>query len=81
MFIDHIRPDAPFRVIKMIEREEIQAYWQSPVEHHSQLLNGPWVGLSLRDFEAIRPELFINLAEFYINSLKMGSVTKGGFYP
>ena len=75
VFIDHIRPDAPFRVIKMVEREEIQAYWQSPVEHHSQLLNGPWVGLSLRDFEAIRPGFFINLAEFSINSLKMGSFT------
>ena len=75
VFIDHIRPDAPFRVIKMVEREEIQAYWPSPVEHHSQLLNGSWVGLSLRDFEAIRPELFIKLAEFSINSLKMGSFT------
>ena len=65
----------------MVEREEIQAYWQSPVEHHSQLLNGPWVGLSLRDFEAVGPEFFINLVEFSINPLKKGSLTKCGFTP
>ena len=37
----HIWPDAPFRVIKMVEREEIHAYWQSPpVEHQSNFYIG-----------------------------------------
>ena len=42
---------------------------------------GPWVGLSLRDFEAVGPEFFINLVEFSINPLKKGSLTKCGFTP
>ena len=50
----------------MVQRKQIQAYWQSTVDA-LQLLNGPWVGLSLRDFEAVRPEFFINLAEFTEN--------------
>ena len=36
---------------------------------------GLWVGLSLRDFRTVRPEFFINLAEFFINSPNMW-----GFY-
>ena len=36
---------------------------------------GPWVGLSLRDFGAVRCECLINLIEFSINSLKVGSFT------
>ena len=31
----HIWPDAPFRFIMMVQREQIQAFWQSPIDHHS----------------------------------------------
>ena len=31
----HIWPDAPFWFIMMVLREQIQAFWQSPIDHHS----------------------------------------------
>ena len=34
----HIWPDAPYRVIMIVQREQIQAFWQSPIDHHSILL-------------------------------------------
>ena len=34
----HVWPDAPFRFIMMVQSEQIQAFWQSPIDHHSILL-------------------------------------------